>query len=73
MLQMLYINDFPLNTQGVKLVLFVDHTNLPVVDKNELFFKKNVISYERIRDIVSKKLILNIEKNSSNVLSIQSI
>jgi hypothetical protein len=39
MLQM-YINDFPLNIQGVKLVLFVDHTNMLVIDKNALLFKK---------------------------------
>jgi len=49
--------DFPLNIQGVKLVLFVDHTNMLVVDKNELLFKKkNVIPYERIRDMASKNL-----------------
>jgi hypothetical protein len=58
MLQMSYINDFPLNTQGVKLVLFVDHTNMLVVDKNELLLKekKKFISYERIRDMASKNL-----------------
>jgi hypothetical protein len=46
---MFYINDFPLNILGVKLVLFADQTNIPVSDKN-------VISYERIKDMVSKNL-----------------
>jgi len=31
----LYINDLPFNTQGFKLVLFEDDTNILVVDKNE--------------------------------------
>jgi hypothetical protein len=37
---MLYIDYFPLNIQQVQLVFFVDHTNMLVVDKNKLLFKK---------------------------------
>jgi len=35
LLFMSYINDLPFNKQGVKLVLFLDDTNILVVDKNE--------------------------------------
>jgi len=35
LLFMSYINDLPFNNQGVKLVLFLDDTNILVVDKNE--------------------------------------
>jgi retron-type reverse transcriptase len=35
LLFLIYINDLPLNIQGVKLILYADDTNVLVVDRNE--------------------------------------
>jgi hypothetical protein len=35
-LVLLYINDLPLNIQGTNLVLFVECTNLLVIEKDEI-------------------------------------
>jgi len=39
---MSYINDLPFNNHEVKLVLFLDDTNILVVDKNEDLFNKKI-------------------------------
>jgi hypothetical protein len=51
---LLYINDVPLNIQGVKLVFFVEDRNT-LVDKNKNALQQKILCYERIRDMVSKK------------------
>jgi len=55
LLFLLFKNALPLNTQGVKSVLFADNNNILVVDKNHNGLQqKNFICYERIRVMVSK-------------------
>jgi Reverse transcriptase (RNA-dependent DNA polymerase). len=40
---LLYINAIPFNTQGVKLVLFADDTNLHLVDKTEDALQQKIL------------------------------
>ena len=40
LLFLIYINELPLNTQGSKLVLYADDTNILVVDRNEALQSK---------------------------------
>jgi hypothetical protein len=47
LLFLLYINAIPLSILGVKLVIFVDDTNMLIIDK--MLSNKNFTCYGRIR------------------------
>jgi len=47
---LIYVNAIPLSILGVKLGLFVDDTNMLIVDKNEDALQQKIFAcYERIR------------------------
>jgi hypothetical protein len=52
---LLYINDIPLNTQGIKLVLFADDTNILVVDKTKDAQQKILNAMKELRVMASKR------------------
>ena len=54
LLFLLYINDIPLNTQGVKLFLFADDTNI-LVDKTEGTQQKILYAMKELRVTGTKK------------------
>ena len=71
LLVLLYINDILLNIQGVKLVLFANDTNILLVDKNEDALQQKMLYVIKELEVWFQKndLIINIQINSSNVLS----
>jgi hypothetical protein len=54
LLFLLYINDLPLNIQGIKLVLFAGDINLLVADKDEDALQHEILSIMRQLEICYK-------------------
>jgi hypothetical protein len=54
----LYINDIPLNIQGVKLVLFAGDTNVLVVEKNEDALQQKIVYVMKELEMWFKKISL---------------
>ena len=60
LLFLIYINELPLNTQGSKLVLYADDTNILVVDRNEALQTKLALVIKQLEIwFLKNDLIIN--------------
>ena len=56
LLFLIYINDFPLNIQGIKLILYADDTSILIVDRyQETLQTYSIISYKTTGSLVPQQ------------------
>jgi hypothetical protein len=58
----LYVNDFPINTQGANLVLFADNTNLLITEQDESALTHKIKTIMKENWFHKNNIIIHIEE-----------